>query len=107
MIMGGWIDNDKCSERQVIKMYATPGKITITDEMKRWYNRDGYTVTGETLRIGDAHDYEYVTHMVFKGAWTRHGTVRDCGDHYVYAAYAEYYRIDKATLQITRDTEDK
>lgn len=87
-------------------MYAKLGKIALTDEIKRWYNRDGYTVTGETLRIGDAHDYECVTHMVFKGTWTRHGTVRDCGDHYIYAAYSEYYRIDKTTLEITKDVED-
>ena len=87
-------------------MYVKLGKIALTDEMKRWYNRNGYTVTGETLRISDAHDYEYVTHMVFKGTWTRHGTVRDCGDHYIYAAYSEYYRIDKATLEITKDVED-
>ena len=87
-------------------MYVKLGKIALTDEMKRWYNRNGYTVTGETLRISDAHDYEFVTYMVFKGTWTRHRTVRDCGDHYIYAAYSEYYRIDKATLEITKDVED-
>lgn len=79
--------------------------IEKTEENKRWFNRDGYEMTGETIEMGSEN--ERTLFIVFTGDWTRSGTVRDCGDHYIYAGYSAYYRIDKATLEITKDVEDR
>ena len=81
------------------------GKIILTEGNKKWYNRKGYTMTGETLTLGD--ERQSTTYVVFKGDWTRYNTVRDCGDHYIKAQYSRYDRIDKQTLEITRDVEDE
>lgn len=86
----------------------TKGQIEKNEENTKWYNRKGYSMTGETLafRYNDmGHDCETV-YVVFKGSWTRSGTVRDCGDHYIKANYSSYTRIDKNTLEVTEDVED-
>jgi hypothetical protein len=80
------------------------GTIKKTKENVKWYDRKGYHMTGKTLMLGDENtSTEYV---VFKGSWTRSGTVRDCGSHYIYAGHSAYYKIDKSTLEITYDVED-
>ena len=88
------------------------GKIEKTEENKRFYNRKGYTMTGETLTI-ESNPYESVgglptctEYVVFRGSWTRSGTVRDCGNYYIYAGHSSYTRIDKKTHEITKDVED-
>ena len=81
------------------------GIIEKTEENKKWFNRSGYTMTGETLTLGD--DLRQTEYVVFKGTWTRFDTVRDCGDHYIKAQYSRYDRIDKETLEITVDVEDE
>lgn len=81
------------------------GRIELSEENKKWYNRKGYTMTGETL--SEDNGTEGITWVVFKGSWTRAFSVRDCGDHYIIARYSRYDRIDKATLEITRDVEDE
>ena len=81
------------------------GRIEKTEENKKWYDRKGYHMTGKTLKLGDENSN--TTYVVFKGSWTRSGTVRDCGDHFIYAGYSAYYRIDKDTLEVTYDVEDE
>lgn len=81
------------------------GKIEKSEENKKWYDRKGYHMTGETLILGD--DNCQTEYVIFKGSWTRYMSVRDCGDHYIYAGYSSYYRIDKGTLKITEDVEDR
>ena len=88
------------------------GKIEKSEENKKFYNRKGYTMTGDTLLI-ESNPYEsvgglptYTEYVVFRGSWTRSGTVRDCGDHYIKANYSSYTRIDKDTLTMTHDVED-
>lgn len=39
--------------------------------------------------------------------WTPTGCARDCGDHYIIARYSRYDRVDKKTLQVTKDVEDR
>lgn len=80
------------------------GTIELSEENKRWYDRKGYHMTGETLRLGNEN--ENTNYVVFRGSWTRYGTVRDCGDHYINAQYDRFDSIDKETLVITRDVED-
>lgn len=80
------------------------GTIEKTEENKKWYDRKGYHMTGETLTLGDEN--RGTTYVVFKGGWTKYMSVRDCGDHYVYAGYSSYYHIDKKTLEITESLED-
>lgn len=82
------------------------GTIEKTEENKKWFDRRGYHMTGETLRLG-WESGESAEYIVFKGSWTRYDTVRDCGDHYIKAQYSRYDRIDKKTLEVTYDVEDK
>lgn len=39
--------------------------------------------------------------------WTPFGTARDCGDHYIIARYSRFDRLDKKTMEVTRDVEDR
>ena len=82
-------------------------KNALTPEDFRDYSawNPGYTPTGETLKESFS-DGGSVTHVVFKGPYTRYGMCRDCGDHYIIARYTRYDRIYKATLEITKDVED-
>lgn len=88
------------------------GTIEKNEENKKWYDTKGYHMTGETLSItygdyyGEGHDTTIV-YVVFKGSWTRYGTVRDCGNHYIVAGYSSYTRIDKGTFEVTKDVDDK
>lgn len=88
-----------------MKVYKIEKKV-FTEDDKRFYNSKGYKLTGEVFYMGNDSGSEITGYVVFKGAWTRSGTVRDCGDHYIYAGYSQYYRIDKDTLEITADVED-
>lgn len=91
------------------------GKIEKSEENKAWYDRKGYHMTGETLKQTVVYDgdvfvnpvEEMCEYVVFKGSWTRYGTCRDCGDHYIIARYSRWDRIDKETLEITFDVEDR
>lgn len=82
------------------------GTIELTQKNKDWYERKGYHMTGETLKLGYIGQM-VCEHVVFKGSWTRYDTVRDCGDHYIYAGWSMYTRIDKETLEVTPDVEDR
>lgn len=82
------------------------GTIEKTEANKKFFDRRGYHMTGRTLTLGESEN-ECTTYIVFKGSWTRSGTVRDCGDHYIYAGYSGYYRIDKGTHKVTYDVEDR
>lgn len=82
------------------------GTVEKSKENMAWFNRKGYKMTGETLTLGEPGS-RLCEYVVFKGKWTRYDTVRDCGDHWIYAGYSSYYRIDKKTFEITNDVEDE
>ena len=82
-------------------MTIVRGKLEKGDKEYFEKMNPGYTATGETLEIGGT-DY-----VVFRGRRTRYGMVRDCGDHYIKACYSEYISIDKETLEVTRDVDDR
>lgn len=42
----------------------------------------------------------------YKG-FTPYGVARDCGNHYIIARYTRYDSVDKKTLEVTKDVEDK
>lgn len=42
----------------------------------------------------------------YKG-FTPYGVARDCGNHYIIARYSRYDSVDKKTLEIAKDVEDK
>ena len=88
-----------------MKVFKIEKKVFTEDENK-FYSRKGYKPTGEVFYMGDEFGVEITGYVVFNGAWTRTGTVRDCGDHYIYAGYSKYYRINKDTLEIIADVED-
>lgn len=79
----------------------------LTQEDRNYFERvnEGWKVTGETLILGDEN--ESTTYAIFTGKWTRTYMVRDCGNHYIYAGYCGYYRIDKETLEVTRTDNDR
>lgn len=81
------------------------GNTELTDNNKRLFGVPGLQLTGETITIGSKR--ESTTYVVLKGKYTPYFSVRDCGDHYIFAGYSQYYRIDKDTLQITNDVEDR
>ena len=87
------------------------GELDPTD--RAWFEKmnPGYTCTGETLeeRYEEEHGWDggATTYAVMKGKWTRYGMCRDCGDHYIIARWSRYDRIEKGTLQLTRDVEDR
>lgn len=90
-------------------MITNIGTIELSEDNKNWYNRKGYTMTGETLteETTDISGATSVTEwVVFKGTWTRYMSVRDCGDHYIIARYSRYDRINKNDLSIIKDVED-
>jgi hypothetical protein len=86
------------------------GTIELTKENTEWFNRDGYTMTGETIKetteLPGGIPF-FVSYVVFAGEYTRSGTVRDCGDHYIIARYDRYDKINKETLEITAYVEDR
>lgn len=83
---------------------------TLTQEEQDWYNRANarikLTATGDTLKE-TFPDGSSQTLVVFKGRWTPYGVCRDCGDHYIIARYSRYDCIDKSTLEITLDVDDR
>lgn len=82
------------------------GTIELSEKNRDWFNRPGYEMTGETVKIGWSHGYTENL-IVFRGDWTRYGTVRDCGDHWIHAGWSSYIRINKDTYEITYDAEDE
>ena len=87
------------------------GTIETSKKNREWYERKGYKMTGETITLsfdyyGNGNSVEE-TYVVFSGSWTRTYSVRDCGNHYIYAGYSSYYRIEKDSLEITADVEDE
>ena len=64
----------------------TLGTIEKSESNIKWYNRKGYHMTGETItetiKDIDGSNSE-TTYIIFSGSWTRSGTVRDCGDHFI------------------------
>lgn len=39
--------------------------------------------------------------------WTPFGTARDCGDYYIIARYSRFDRLDKKTMKLEKDVEDR
>ncbi|MCM1124594.1 MAG: hypothetical protein NC416_18620 [Eubacterium sp.] len=70
----------------------------------------GFVYTGEIIEI-EYEDSAVGTitnsYRVVKGKFTPYGGIRDCGDHYIKANYSSYDRIDKKTLEIEKDVEDR
>lgn len=82
----------------------------LTQEEQDWFNKVNtfrkLASTGDTLKE-TFPDGSSQTLVVFKGSWTPYGMCRDCGDHYIIARYSRYDSIDKATLEITPDVDDR
>lgn len=85
----------------------------LENEEKEFYERvnPGFICTGATLiekyREEQNRESGGQTLVVFKGKRTMYGMCRDCGDHYIIARWSRYDRIDKDTLKITFDVEDR
>ena len=56
-------------------------------------------VTGETIELWKG--LEMISQkVVFRGSFTPHNSIRDCGSYYIEAHYSRYVKIDKDTLKI-------
>ena len=75
---------------------------------RKWFEKvnPGFKTTGELLRE-EWNDGGSQTLVVFKGSHTPYGMCRDCGDHYIIARWSRYDRVDKDTMAITKDVEDR
>ena len=68
------------------------------------------TPTGELLEVHNPEARAGIVSkakVVFTGKKTGYDTVRDCGGHYIIALYDRFDRIDKATMQVTKDVPDR
>lgn len=79
----------------------------ITDEQKNYFQKF-YTKHNVVGLLED----EYQTRIIVKmkpgqKGWTPTGCARDCGDYYIIARYSSYDRLDKKTLQLTKNVEDR
>lgn len=85
--------------------------LDITEEDKTYFQKfyRKHDVVGfmkETTEDGETTVIIVKMKRGYKG-WTPTGCVRDCGNHYIIARYSHYDMIDKKTMSITYDVEDK
>ena len=71
----------------------------------------GYKCTGETL-TEQFPEGGGQTLVIFKSDsptsnFTPYGMCRDCGDHYIVARWSRYDRIEKTSLLLIPDVQDK
>lgn len=83
---------------------------TVSEEDMRWFNAQypQHSIVGFMREDGDNGISRVILKMKpgHKG-WTPYMTARDCGDHYIVARYDRYDRVDKKTLTITKDVDDR
>lgn len=87
-------------------------KGTLPKEEIAWFEKMNpkHKCTGETLSevVTETNGLERgTTYVVMKGNFTAYGMCRDCGDHYIIARWSRYDKVDKETLEITFDVEDR
>ena len=83
--------------------------MKASEEVKNHLGKE-FKLTGEKIRFHYEYDNghaESTTYLVIKGKYTPYMSVRDCGDHYIKANYSSYDWIDKKTLLVIHDVEDK
>lgn len=70
---------------------------------QKFYNK--HTVIG----IMEENDFNRIIVKMKRGykGFTPSGCVRDCGNHYIIARYSSYDSVDKKTMDVTKDVEDK
>lgn len=89
--------------------YKVSKKRMDADNMKFYTKANknrGLTPTGELLE-GYENGEHVITLIVFRGKHTGYGAVRDCGDHYIKANHDRFDRIEKKTMTVTRDVDDR
>ena len=81
--------------------------LAITDNDRAYYQRF-YTKHNVVGLLQEENETRIIVKMKqgYKG-WTPTGCARDCGDHYIVARYSRYDSVDKKTLNITKDVEDR
>lgn len=67
---------------------------------------NGFEYTGELIEFKNDRG-ETCVYRVIKGKFTPYGSIRDCGDHYIKANHSSYSRIEKSTMRVTGDVEDR
>lgn len=81
--------------------------LAITDNDREYYQRfyKEHNVVG---LLQEENETRIIVKMKqgYKG-WTPTGCARDCGNHYIIARYSRHDSVDKKTLNITKDVEDK
>ena len=96
---------------RITKMTITIKTLNADDVA--WFGRfyPKHNVIGDMVftddKTGETYDKIIVKMKPGCNGYTPTGTVRDCGDHYIEAKYSRFDKIDKKTLDITKDVEDK
>lgn len=86
---------------RVIKNRATK---EVMERQRRMFHD---TISKDMMRV-TYEDGTEIDFFILKGkSFTPSGCVRDCGDHYIKANYSTYTRIDKDTMSVTEDVEDR
>lgn len=79
----------------------------LTAEEKEYFQKfyTKHTVIG----IMEENDNSRVIVKMKRGykGFTPAGCARDCGNHYIIARYSRYDSVDKNTLEIAKDVEDR
>ena len=80
-------------------------KNALTPEQMRVYRKINprHEPTGDLLV--ETSEKGSVSLVIFTGEYTH--SVRDCGDHYIIARCSGFDRVDKETLKVTRNVEDR
>lgn len=83
---------------EVKKNALSPEQIASYREMN-----EGHEPTGDLLV--ENHSTGQIVKVIFKGKFTH--SVRDCGDHYIIARFSRFDRLEKDTLELIEDVEDR
>ena len=85
--------------------------VNLSAEMTAYFQKmwddDGFNVVGYLEEEGAVSGRVVLKPKPGHRAWTPTGCARDCGDHYIVARYCSYDRVEKRTMAVTEDVEDR
>lgn len=79
----------------------------LTEEEKAYFQR--FYKAHEVIGMMEGENESRIIVKMKRGhkGFTPYGVARDCGNHYIIANYNSYDSVDKKTLEVAKDVEDK
>lgn len=80
--------------------------LRLSKSDKKWFEdlNPGFITTGDVIELWEddvmGNNRKVISKIVFKGPFTPHMAIRDCGSYYIEAKYSRYIKLDKKTLKI-------